>query len=165
MKKVDVIIIQCCLVIILALLICIFYKTSKSKQSTQEEIEIIEDTISDTLSISREDTLIAMAKALAIQETKCHNIVSADGRYAGYLQISESMVKEANNILGYECYHTNDYIDDRMDWYGSLAIMTTIMDKHNPELDIDRAINIWNKYCPTTYRKQVKTYYEFLLNC
>lgn len=116
--------------------------------------------------LSREDTINAMATAFARQESKFnHKVVSPCGRWVGCLQISNICVKEANRIVGNTIFFDgrNGYIDDRLDKQGSYAIFKTIQNHHNPTLDIDRAIDVWNKGAGSEYRNNVKTYYaEYL---
>jgi hypothetical protein len=112
--------------------------------------------------MSREDTINAMALAFALQESNFdHNAVSPCGRWVGCLQLSEIMVREANRIVGFDCFN----YDDRYDKQGSYAIFKIVQEHHNPNLEIDAAISIWNSSCKNVYRDSVKKYYEYnLLN-
>lgn len=118
--------------------------------------------------LSREDTINAMALAFVKQESNFkHDAVSPCGRWVGCLQISKICVAEANRIVGEQIFFAGSdcYIDDRLDKQGSYAIFKTIQEHHNPNLDIDKAINIWNKLCTDEYRQNVKKYFEYnLLN-
>lgn len=114
----------------------------------------------DITGLSHEDSTILLATAFALQETKCHNVDSPDGKYCGYLQMSEIMVREVNRLIGKDIYT----YDDRYDWDKCLAMFSIIMDNKNPSLDVDIAVDIWNEKCHKVYRNQVKTYYNFLLN-
>lgn len=119
----------------------------------------------DTLSI--EDTIKALAVAFAIQESRLnHKAVSPCGKYVGCLQISRICVAEANRILGGHVFFdgSDGYIDDRLDRQGSYAIFKIVQTHHNPKLDIDRAITIWNKNCPKSYRDNVREFYIMALN-
>lgn len=112
----------------------------------------------------RVDTLIAMATAFAMQESKLdENAVSPSGRYVGCLQISKIMVAEANRICRAKIFWCDKYFDDRKDRQGSFAIFMTVMEYHNPTLDIDKAVDIWNPKCPQSYRRNVKNNYAKLL--
>ena len=116
--------------------------------------------------LTREDTINAMAMAFARQESNFdHTAVSPCGRWVGCLQLSKIMVAEANRIVGFQCFYADDDWDDRYDRQGSYAIFKIVQNYRNPNLDIDRAIDIWNSHCPTTYRENVKKYYQYnLLN-
>lgn len=146
-----------CIVLIIALAVVVSKKSASAEKQeiTAEEIEYFEE----AAELTHNDSLTMMAVAFAIQETKCQNISSPDGKYVGYLQMSEILVRETNNIIGKKLYS----YEDRRDWNCCLAMFATIMDSKNPQLDIDAAIDIWNKNCPHLYRKQVKIYYDFML--
>lgn len=139
-------------------------KPAKDKKQT------ITDTFPQEMeyTLSREDTINAMALAFAKQESNFkHDAVSPCGRWVGCLQISKICVAEANRIVGEQIFFAGSdcYIDDRLDKQGSYAIFKTIQEHHNPNLDIDKAINIWNKLCTDEYRQKVKKYFEYnLLN-
>ena len=149
-------------VILLALLLLfslglyVLYTMHKSVQVVERHIPV---EVTKDKEIVREDSILCMATAFAIQETKCNDVASPCGKYVGYLQMSEQIVKECNRIVGKNLYKP----EDRHDWETNIEMFTVIMERHNPELDIDRAIDIWNKYCPHAYRKAVKNYYKFLL--
>lgn len=122
-----------------------------------EEPSFVEDY--EIPSLSREDSLILMATSLAIIETKCQNLTSSCGRFVGYLQMSSYWVDFCNKQIGHKMFNYKD----RGDWNCCVAMFNIIMDTLNPQLDMDRTIDIWNKYCPKSYRRQAKIYYEFLL--
>lgn len=108
---------------------------------------------------STQDTLDAMIKAFAKQESGFNcNAVSPCGRYVGYLQIGEIMVDEANRIIGdgEEVF----YYDERYSQYISSEIFNIVMLHHNPDLDIDKAIDIWNPNCPKSYRDNIKNNFK-----
>jgi len=110
---------------------------------------------------TREDTIRAMAMAFAMQESKCTEMaVSPCGKYVGCLQISEIMVREANRVQNKEQFT----YDDRYKKMDSFKMFYVVMEYHNPELDIDKAVNIWNVNCPDVYRNNVKNNYTNLLN-
>ena len=116
--------------------------------------------------LTREDTVNAMAMAFAKQESRFnHTAVSSCGRYVGCLQISKICVAEANRLIGEKIFFdgSEGYIDDRLDRQGSYAIFKTIQNHHNPTLDIDVAISLWNKKCPRKYRDSVRRYYAYNL--
>ena len=66
--------------------------------------------------------------------------VSRNGRYVGYLQISEILVRECNNIAGYNKYT----YADRKDRQKSIDMFIDFMEKHNPDGNMERAIRLWN---------------------
>lgn len=106
--------------------------------------------------LDRTDTLTAMFDAFCQQESNGNTLaVSPCGRYAGCLQISKIMVREANRVIGDSIYT----YEDRYDEGCSFGMFMAVQNHHNPTLDIDKAVDIWNKRCPDTYRNNVKTYY------
>lgn len=136
----------------------VVFKSDDEKPT--QPIEMTDESINTDKSVlTRGDSILAMAMALTLQETKCHNIASKNGQFCGYLQMSEILVREANKILGKNMFTYND----RYDWNSCVAMFTILMEDKNPDLDLDRTIEIWNKYCPNAYKNQVKIYYEFLL--
>lgn len=131
---------------------------------TKDEKETITDTFPQEMeyTLSREDTINAMAMAFAKQESQFnHTAVSPCGQFVGCLQLSEIMVREANRIVGFDIFN----YDDRYDRQGSYAIFKIVQEHYNKNLEIDRAIDIWNKYCPHEYKNNVKKYFTYnLLN-
>ena len=110
--------------------------------------------------LTREDTINAMAMAFAKQESQFnHTAVSPCGRWVGCLQLSKIMVQEANRIVGFDCFNYND----RYDRQGSYAIFKIVQERHNPNLEIDRAIDVWNPGCGSDYRGSVKKYFNYNL--
>lgn len=114
----------------------------------------------DYQTLSREDTMLAMADAFAIQESRCTpNAVSPCGRYVGCLQISKIMVREVNRVLEGQYFEYNDRYDADL----SYGMFYAVMRHHNPTLDLDRAVDIWNPRCPREYRENVRHYYDSIL--
>ena len=109
---------------------------------------------------NRQDTIDAMIVAFAVQESNTtENAVSDCGKYVGCIQMSKIMVDEANRILGYD----NFTHDDRFVWDSCARMFEIVQTYHNPTLDIDKAITIWNKGCPNSYRNNVKKVYKGVL--
>jgi hypothetical protein len=126
---------------------------------TKHEKETITDTFPQEMeyTLTREDTLTAMFNAFVMQESKGDVLaVSPYGMYVGCLQISKIMVREANRLIGDSIYSYNDRLDPDC----CLGMFMAVMNGRNPNLDIDRAIDLWNIRCPDDYRNNVKTYYN-----
>lgn len=103
------------------------------------------------------DTLEAMVYAFAMVESRGNQEAYNEREDAvGLLQIRPIMVREANRIAGEDVYT----LEDRWDAEVSADMFQTVMQRHNPTLDIDRAIDIWNPRCPASYRNAVKAEYE-----
>lgn len=129
---------------------------------TKDEKETITDTFPQEMeyTLTREDTINAMAMAFAQQESQFnHTAVSPCGRWVGCLQLSKIMVREANRIVGFDCFN----YDDRYDRQESYAIFKIVQQHHNPNLEIDRAIDVWNPGCGSDYRGSVKKYFKYNL--
>lgn len=129
--------------------------------STENRKETITDTFpSEIQAKERIDTIFAMADAFAMQESRMtETATSPCGTYVGCLQISPVMVREANRVLGEELYS----YDDRYDSGCSYGMFKAVMEHHNPTLNLDRAVDIWNKKAPESYRENVKNYYHTIL--
>ena len=133
---------------------CTNYTENRKEATTDTFLQAVEPIV------TREDTINAMALAFAQQESQFnHTAVSPCGRWVGCLQLSEIMVREANRIVGFDCFN----YDDRYDRQGSYAIFKIVQQHHNPNLEIDRAIDVWNPGCGSDYRSSVKKYYKYNL--
>lgn len=129
--------------------------------STESRKETITDAFpQETKTKDRVDTIFAMADAFAMQESQMtEDAVSPCGKYVGCLQISEIMVRETNRVLGEELYSYSD----RYDAGCSYGMFKAVMEHHNPTLNIDKAVDIWNQKAPKLYRENVKNYYATIL--
>ena len=115
------------------------------------------DTTATVTAPTAADTLWAMAEAFAWVESKGDHMAYNEREDAvGLLQIRPIMVREANRLLGEEAFT----LADRWEPLESIDIFCTVMEHHNPKLDIDRAIAIWNPRCPASYREAVKAEYQ-----
>ena len=68
-----------------------------------------------------------------------HNENARNGKYVGILQISPIMIREANRINGYKKYSLSDRNDSLM----SAKMFKDIMQHHNKEKSIRKAVIIW----------------------
>ena len=138
----------------LAITLVIEFTSTKELKTIIHEHPIIDNPI------TQQDTLDAMIVAFAVQESNTtENAVSDCGKYVGCIQMSKIMVDEANRILGYN----NFTHDDRFVWDSCARMFEIVQTYHNPTLDIDKAITIWNKGCPNSYRNNVKKVYKGVL--
>ena len=130
--------------------------TATAPSRNVEHTEPMADSVAveDTYTI---DTLEAMVYAFAMVESRGNHLAHNERENAvGLLQIRPIMVMEANRIVGEDIYT----LDDRWDAEVSIEIFRTVMERHNPTLDIDKAIDIWNPRCGEKYRQSVKNEYE-----
>lgn len=95
-----------------------------------------------------------LAHAFAVVESSDNpRAINRKENAVGLLQIRPIMVRQANMIVGEDIYT----LSDRHDSLTSIAIFHTVMSELNPELDVDRAIDIWNPNASTEYRNLVKS--------
>jgi hypothetical protein len=140
------------------LFIAAFFFACGSINST--ETQMLDTTATPQPTLSWIDSVELMAEAFAIQESRCTpDAVSPDGLYVGCLQISKIMVREANRLLGEDLYS----YDDRYNPDYSVAMFKVVMEHRNPELSVDRAIELWNEHAPLSYRQNVHHYYDSLM--
>lgn len=88
--------------------------------------------------------------------------VSRCGRYVGYLQISKVLVRECNNIAGYEKYSFND----RLNKQKSIDMFIDYQERFNPEGNMEKAIRMWNSGDPNCMRRKRPTegYYRRVMS-
>ncbi len=83
----------------------------------------------------------AVIEAIAqVESERNPSAVSKNGRYVGYLQISEILVRECNAIAGYKKYT----LADRKNRQKSIDMFIEFMERHNPSGNMERAIRLWN---------------------
>jgi len=83
----------------------------------------------------------AVINAIAMVESQGQpNVVSKNGLYVGYLQISEILVRECNRIVGYKKYT----YADRYDKQKSIDMFIDYQEFYNPDGNMERAIRLWN---------------------
>lgn len=98
-----------------------------------------------------------LAHAFAVVESNDNpKAINHRENAVGLLQIRPIMVRQANQIVGEELYE----LSDREDSLVSLGIFHTVMSELNPELDVDKAIDIWNPNASIEYRNLVKAIYH-----
>lgn len=88
---------------------------------------------------NHEMDIMRLAYATAWVESRW-NEAAVNGSCVGFLQISPIMVREANRLLGFDCFVDGD----RWDEQASIAIYHVVMDYLNPTADIVKACKIWN---------------------
>lgn len=155
---------RCCVIALaVALLTASCVKTSSNGNLPIADLETGMYCESDTI---QPDTVIdleaewnkvaKLAHAFAVVESNDNpNAVNYRENAVGLLQIRPTMIRQANIIVGEEIYTLSDRHDSIM----SIAIFHTVMSELNPELDVDKAINIWNPNASTEYRNLIKAIY------
>lgn len=82
----------------------------------------------------------AVAEAIAQVESEGRpNLVSRNGLYVGYLQISKILVRQCNQILGTQAYTYND----RYDKQKSIEMFIVYQEHFNKEGNMEKAIRLW----------------------
>lgn len=98
-----------------------------------------------------------LAHAFAVVESSDNpKAINRKENAVGLLQIRPIMIRQANMIVGEELYE----LSDREDSLVSLGIFHTVMSELNPELDVDKAIDIWNPNATQSYRNLIKAKYN-----
>lgn len=87
------------------------------------------------------------------------NAVGDDGRAAGFLQLWEDKVQDANEWVGEERYT----LEDRLNRQKSIEIYNIIAERYNPDHDLHLQLKIWNSRAPLSYHKAVEAKYNELM--
>lgn len=72
------------------------------------------------------------------------DLVSKNGLYVGYLQISKILVRQCNQIAGYQKYT----YEDRYSKEKSIAMFIDYQEYFNPEGSMEKAIRMWSSGDP-----------------
>jgi hypothetical protein len=82
----------------------------------------------------------AVVEAIAQVESEGRpDLVSRNGLYVGYLQISKILVRQCNQILGTQAYTYND----RYDKQKSIEMFIIYQEHFNKEGNMEKAIRLW----------------------
>lgn len=94
------------------------------------------------LFIHANDSVKKLIKAISIVESNENpNVISKNGRYVGFLQISKEVVDDCNRICKVKKYDYNH----RYDKDKSIEMFFIIQGYYNPSMDLVKAIRIWNE--------------------
>lgn len=122
---------------------------------TEEEVELITES-------TNWDKFIA---AVIWKESRGNETCVGDnGKAVGVLQIHPIMVREANRILKMKKIDKEYTYEDRYSREKSIEIFNIVQDFHNTEHDFDRALQIWNKNHPESYKTQIMNKYNELIS-
>lgn len=88
------------------------------------------------------------------------NIYNEEENAVGWLQIRPIMVKEVNQIIGYEKYK----LSDRWDKEKSVEMFWVYQNQFNPKLDIEKAARLWNGGRSGMNKKSTIQYYYRVKN-
>lgn len=131
--------------------------TSHTKAEAVVEEECIENEI---------DPWDLFVEAVIWRESRGNtNAIGDSGKAVGVLQIHPIMVREANRIIALKGGDRETYAyDDRYDREKSIEIFKIVQDYHNKEHDLLKALDIWNKNHPDSYRNEIMNKYNDYLN-
>lgn len=134
-------------------------KVSKSYTETEPVVE--EECIENTI-----DPWDLFVEAVIWRESRGNtNAIGDGGKAVGVLQIHPIMVREANRIIALNGGDREAYAyDDRYDREKSIEIFKIVQDYHNKEHDLVKALDIWNKNHPDSYRNEIMNKYNDYLN-
>lgn len=135
----------------MALLVSISFSCLSTNVYAQNNVAKKDTTTKIVNKFNWEPVILAIAQVESHENPKA---VSKSGTYVGYLQISPILVKECNNIVGYQKYTLND----RYSVEKSKEMFVLIQKKYNPTCNVEKAIRIWNGGCGYTI-KGTQTYY------
>lgn len=100
--------------------------------------------------------------AIALVESEGRaDLVSKNGLYVGYLQISRILVRQCNQIAGYQKYT----YDDRYSKEKSIQMFIDYQEYFNPEGNMEKAIRMWNSGDPKcmSRKRPTEAYYRRVL--
>ena len=134
---------------------CYFETATMSETSNETINNIVEQ-------VSQWDIFI---EAVIWKESRGNETCIGDnGNAVGVLQIHPIMVREANRILSMKGKDAVYVYDDRYSREKSIEIFKIVQDYHNKSHDFDRALQIWNKNHPESYKTQIMNKFNELIS-
>lgn len=109
--------------------------------------------------VSPEKKWTQIINAIALVESEGRpELVSKNGLYVGYLQISKILVRQCNQIAGYQKYT----YDDRLSKDKSISMFIDFQEYFNPEGNMEKAIRMWNSGDPKcmSRKRPTEAYYR-----
>lgn len=158
MKKLKIVI----MVAMFAATFSLMGKREYKFETTQEEI-VSKDVDQPIESVV--DKWDKFIEAVIWKESKGDaNAIGDSGKAVGVLQIHPIMVREANRILAMKDESKTNYYkyDDRYSREKSIEIFKIVQDYHNVSHDFDKALQIWNKNHPSSYKNEIMAKYKEL---
>ena len=160
MKKLKAIIMVAALATVLPLM---GQKEHKFETMSEETVATANDQPIETV-VDKWDKFI---EAVIWKESKgVEDCIGDSGKAVGVLQIHPIMVREANRILAMKDDSKANYYkyDDRYSREKSIEIFKVVQDYHNKNHDFDKALQIWNKNHPASYKNQIMSKYKELIS-
>ena len=140
---------------VLATIFCgaIVYMSVPAKAAeTKKEIVIVRET-------KKIDKHKLVEAFIQVESEGNNRAVNKDSGATGCLQLTDTMILEANRLLGRNKYK----LSDRTNRAKSIEIFHLIMRHKNPEYDIHLACKIWNPRSKLSYHTKVVAEYERLI--
>lgn len=151
MKKNTVIIVALVLSVLINIVSFVYIWNNHQNEHQVEEILIVEQpelaTTDDTLS----DWEIFTLALMKVESEYNPNAVSSAGA-RGYFQMLPIYVREVNRI-----HHTDYTFDQVLDFETAYQIFDLMQQAHNPEYDMERALDIHNGKSSYYHKKVYKT--------
>ena len=160
--------------LVLFLYICIavttilyFNSRNKTNYTVVEKIELVEiDMVSD---IAVTESVVTnwdnFIEAIIWKESRGNeNCAGDNGKAIGVLQIHPIMVREANRILKMKGKEEVYTYEDRLNRAKSIEIFNIVQNFHNKSHDFERALQIWNKNHPESYKTDIMNKYNELMS-
>lgn len=160
MKKLKAIIMVAAFAIVFPLM---GQKEHKFETMSEETVVTANDQPIETV-VDKWDKFI---EAVIWKESKgVEDCIGDSGKAVGVLQIHPIMVREANRILAMKDESKANYYkyDDRYSREKSIEIFKVVQDYHNKSHDFDKALQIWNKNHPESYKNQIMSKYKELIS-
>lgn len=116
----------------------------------------------DTVILGSVDKTQLLLESIMEVESKQDSLAKNKSGASGILQIMPQSVIEANRIIGKKKFNQASRYNIRE----SLEMFKLIQNKYNPQLDIEKAIRLWNggpkfnKIATDAYFRQVKAIYD-----
>ena len=157
MKKIFRILYICC---VAASIACLSNRILSKEEHEYEEVS--DEVIDRQPALTNWDHFIS---AVIWKESRgVEDCIGDNGKAVGVLQIHPVMVREANRILRMNGEDKEYSYDDRYSREKSIEIFNIVQDYHNKSHDLYKALEIWNKNHPESYRQQIMEKYNELIS-
>jgi hypothetical protein len=140
---------------------------TKTGHRFTEDLPTAVETEQPTEAVSQTDNWDKFIEAVIWKESEGkEDAIGDSGKAVGVLQIHPIMVREANRILAMKDKSKENYYnyDDRYSREKSIEMFKVVQDYHNKNHDFDKALEIWNKNHPASYRNLIMDKYIELIS-
>lgn len=140
---------------------------TKTGHKFTEDLPTAVETEQPTEAVSQTDNWDKFIEAVIWKESEGkEDAIGDSGKAVGVLQIHPIMVREANRILAMKDKSKENYYnyDDRYSREKSIEMFKIVQDYHNKNHDFDKALEIWNKNHPASYKNLIMDKYRELIS-